>query len=110
MSILPLNFTLEAARRGHYMAECLGSVLETLFFFFLLPLEQGHQHLRYHGRKHPFHIAMRCIMSEENTERSNKDSLKVKQKKKQTPKKSHFWCSNTHMPTVLEMYTIYKHE
>lgn len=46
---------------------------------------------------------MRCIMSKKNTERSNKDSLKVKNKKpKQTKKKeSHFCYLNTYMPTVL---------
>lgn len=77
------NLTLEAARRGHYRTVLHGVVSwfcsRESRFFFLLPADQGsYQHLSYHRRKYPFHIAMRCIMSEKNAERSNKDSLKVK--------------------------------
>lgn len=88
------NLTLEAARKGHYRTVLHGVVSwfcsRESHFFFLLPADQGsYQHLSYHRRKYPFHIAMRCITSEKNAERSNKDSLKVK--KTHPNKKNHIF-------------------
>lgn len=74
------NFTLGASRRGHYRTVLHGMVSwicsrESHFFslsYLIKSHSQVHTNTLYTVEgKHPFHIAMRYIMSQINIERAN---------------------------------------